>query len=257
MTRVSIPPTERTAPGDPSGRSAADAPVRAGRRPSGPHRGVQVLMVAAAAVVVLVTAGIVGRATGGPEAPSGSSVSAGFARDMTDHHAQAVEMATIVHDRTQSSDVRYLATDIALTQTSQMGEMQGWLDAWRLPLGRTGPPMAWMRAGDDGMDMGGGGGSVPAGMDPAMMRLGPDGLMPGMATTAQVNQLRTLAPSKADVLFLQLMIKHHRAGVAMARMALDLTDNAQVDRLAQTMVTSQQAEITQMTQMLHQRGATP
>ncbi|MEE4545131.1 DUF305 domain-containing protein [Streptomyces sp. V4-01] len=252
---MSVPPTERTAQ---AGRSAADAPAAAGRRPSGLHRGVQVLVVAVAAVVVLVTAGIVGRAAGGPEAPSGSSVSAGFARDMIDHHAQAVEMATIVHDRTRSSDVRYLATDIALTQTSQMGEMQGWLDAWRLPLGRTGQPMAWMRAGGDGMSMGaGGGGSVPAGMDPAMMRLGPDGLMPGMATTAQVNRLRTLAPAKADVLFLQLMVRHHRAGVAMAQMALDLTDNAQVDRLAQTMVTSQQAEIAQMTQMLHQRGATP
>jgi uncharacterized protein (DUF305 family) len=250
MNRVSVPAGERTEP------SPADAPAQAGRGPSGLHRGAQILLVAAAAVLVLVTAGVVGRATGAPEAPSGGSVAAGFARDMIDHHAQAVSMATIVHDRTHSSDVRYLATDIALTQTSQMGEMQGWLDVWRLPLGRTGPPMAWMDAGDDGMHMGDSG-SGTAAMDPAMMRIGPDGLMPGMATTAQVNQLRTLAPDHADVLFLQLMIKHHRAGVAMAQMALDRTDDAQVDRLAQTMVTSQQAEIAQMTQMLKQRGATP
>jgi uncharacterized protein (DUF305 family) len=235
----------------------ADPPAAPRPRPSGWRRGAQILVVAASVVLVLFTAAVVGRGTGPVSPPSGGSVAAGFSRDMIDHHAQAVEMATIVHDRTTSSDVRYLATDIALTQTSQMGEMQGWLDAWHLPLGRTGPPMTWMSAGDDGMHMGGSGRSNAATMDPAMMRLGPDGLMPGMATTADVNRLRTLPPAQADVLFLQLMIKHHRAGVAMAQMALDLTDDAQVDRLAQTMVTSQQAEITQMTQMLHQRGATP
>jgi uncharacterized protein (DUF305 family) len=34
---------------------------------------------------------------------------------MSVHHAQAVEMAEIVRDRTESEEVRTLATDIALT----------------------------------------------------------------------------------------------------------------------------------------------
>jgi uncharacterized protein (DUF305 family) len=81
--------------------------------------------------------------------------------------------------------------------------------------------------------------------------------MPGIATAAQVNELRTLPPDQADVRFLQLMIAHHRAGVAMARMAQALTSVPVVDRLAATMVTDQQNEIDQMTQMLTERGATP
>ncbi|WP_225850798.1 DUF305 domain-containing protein [Streptomyces sp. HPF1205] len=216
-------------------------------------------MVAAAVVLALFTAGLVGRGTGAAPAPADDSVAAGFARDMIDHHAQAVQMASIVHDRTHDADIRTLTTDVALTQTSQMGQMRGWLDTWHLRLGRTGQPMAWMTSDGDGMDMGRGGDgkSGAAGMDPSLMRLRPDGLMPGMATAAQINQLRTLPPERADIVFLQLMIRHHTAGVAMARMALDLTDNAQVKALAQSVVESQEAEITQMTQMLHQRGATP
>jgi uncharacterized protein (DUF305 family) len=43
------------------------------------------------------------------------------------HHAQAVEMAEIVRDRTENPQTRTLATDIALTQQAQIGQMQGWL----------------------------------------------------------------------------------------------------------------------------------
>jgi uncharacterized protein (DUF305 family) len=48
--------------------------------------------------------------------PGDDSAEAGFARDMMVHHAQAVEMAEIVRDKTESDDVRILASDIALTQ---------------------------------------------------------------------------------------------------------------------------------------------
>jgi uncharacterized protein (DUF305 family) len=78
-----------------------------------------------------------------------------------------------------------------------------------------------------------------------------------MATAAQVNELRTLPEAKAEVLFLQLMIAHHKAGIAMAQMAEALTREPVVDRLAAAMVAGQEAEITQMTQMLAARGATP
>jgi uncharacterized protein (DUF305 family) len=179
---------------------------------------------------------------------------------MTDHHAQAVDMATIIGQRTHSAEIRTLATDIALTQTNQMGQMQGWLSQWHLSLGRSGPPMAWMSADGAGAMMGGSGdadrGGMPA-MDPALLKLLPDGRMPGLATDAQINQLRTLPPDRADVLFLQLMIAHHTAGIAMAEMAIALTDESVVDRLATAMVSGQQGEITQMTQLLRERGATP
>jgi uncharacterized protein (DUF305 family) len=216
---------------------------------------VQVLALVLAGVLALVVAGVVGNATAGAHAPGDSSVAAGFARDMTDHHAQAVDMATIIGQRTKSPQIRTLATDIALTQTNQMGQMQGWLNQWGLSLGRTGPPMQWMT--QQRMDMAHASGTTLPAMDPALMRLQPDGRMPGLATAAQVRRLSTLPEEQADVLFLQLMIAHHRAGVAMARMAQALTGVGVVDRLAATMVTGQQNEILQMTQLLTQRGATP
>lgn len=59
--------------------------------------------------------------------PGDASADAGFARDMATHHAQAVEMAMIVHSRTDDPEVATLAMDIALTQQSQIGIMRTWL----------------------------------------------------------------------------------------------------------------------------------
>ena len=218
-------------------------------------RTLQIGALVLAAALVLVIAGIVGRTTAGSHSPGDGSAAAGFARDMTDHHAQAVDMATIIGRRTTDTDLLALATDIALTQTNQMGQMQGWLNQWGLSLGRSGPAMTWMRT--SGMDMQHESGSSTPFIDPALMRPLPDGRMPGMATSAQVNELRTLPEAKAEVLFLQLMIAHHRAGIAMAQMAEALTREPVVDHLAAAMISGQQGEITQMTQMLAKRGATP
>lgn len=41
-----------------------------------------------------------------PAAPAESSADVGFARDMSVHHQQAVEMSFIVRDRTKDEDVR-------------------------------------------------------------------------------------------------------------------------------------------------------
>ncbi len=235
--------------------AVADPAAEVPAAPGGRSRTLQVLALVVAVLLALVTAAVIGYAAAGPKDPSDGSVAAGFARDMTDHHAQAVDMATIIGQRTKSAQIRTFATDIALTQTNQMGQMQGWLSQWNLSLGRTGPPMRWMtiRAG---MDMGQGSGSS-ATMDPALMQVLPDGRMPGLATDAQINQLRTLPVAQADVLFLQLMIKHHQAGVVMAQMARALSSVSVVDRLASSMVTGQEYEIDQMTQMLQERGAAP
>ena len=215
-------------------------------------RTVLLVRLALAGVLFLIVAAVAGFLIAAPDTPADDSVAAGLARDMIDHHAQAVDMATIVRGRTQDDAIRFLTTDIALTQTSQMGQMQGWLDVWGLSLGRTGKPMAWMTANDHGMQMGTG-----TTMDPSMMRLQANGLMPGMATQEQVNQLRTLPPAQADVRFLQLMIAHHRGGVAMAQTAIEETKEPVVIRLCQTIVKGQQLEITQMTQLLAERGAKP
>ena len=164
--------------------------------------------------------------------PGDGSPEAGFARDMIVHHAQAVEMAEIVRDRTESEDIRILATDIALTQQAQIGMMQGWLDVWGLPISGTEPAMAWM--------------GHPT-----------EGRMPGMASPEEVDRLHELPPEEADELFLRLMIEHHRAAIPMAEAILEETDQPAVEELARAIASSQLAEIKTMQEMLQDMGAPP
>ena len=178
-----------------------------------------VLAVLAAAFVGAVVALLLSRP------PGDDSAEAGFARDMMVHHAQAVEVAEIVRDKTQGDDVRLLASDIALTQQAQIGIMQGWLWTWGLPITGSEPAMAWM-----GHPM--------------------DGPMPGMATPEEIDRLGKLPPDRDDVLFMRLMIAHHEAAIPMAGAILKRSDRPEVRQLAEAIVASQRAEIGNMKAML-------
>jgi uncharacterized protein (DUF305 family) len=160
--------------------------------------------------------------------PGNDSAEAGFARDMIVHHAQAVQMAEIIRDKTNSDDIRLLAADISLTQQGQIGIMQGWLEVWGLPITGEEPAMAWM-----GHPM--------------------DGLMPGMATPEEITRLSQLPPDRADVLFLRLMIAHHEAAIPMAQAILKRTDEPEVRELARSIVNSQKAEIENMKAMVDEK----
>jgi uncharacterized protein (DUF305 family) len=157
--------------------------------------------------------------------PGNDSAEAGFARDMMVHHAQAVEMAEIVRDKTHNDDLRILASDISLTQQAQIGIMQGWLQAWGLQITGTEPAMAWM--------------GHPT-----------EGRMPGMATPEEINRLRNAPSGEADTMFLRLMIPHHQAAIPMAEAVLEETDRPEVEQLAQSIAASQQGEIKIMQDML-------
>ena len=162
-------------------------------------------------------------------APGDDSPEAGFARDMSTHHEQAVEMALLVRDRTEDPRIKTLATDIALTQQGQIGQMQGWLRVWGLPAVGEEPAMAWM--------------GHPT-----------EGRMPGMASPEEIAQLGQLAGIEADREFLRLMIRHHQGGVPMAQAALERSDNGVVRRLAEAIVRSQQAEVELMQGLLEGKG---
>lgn len=186
------------------------------------------------AVISILLAGGIGfwlgsRQSAGPET---DSADAGFTRDMMTHHAQAVDMATIIRDRTEDPQIRQIALDIMLTQQAQIGQMQGWLTVWGYPIASTDPAMSWMGT-------------------PVMRP------MPGMATPEQLNQLRNLNGNEADGLFLQLMIAHHRGGVTMAEAALKLAKQPAVRVLAQSIVNAQTSEIALMQELLQQKGFPP
>ncbi|QIN81030.1 DUF305 domain-containing protein (plasmid) [Rubrobacter marinus] len=186
--------------------------------------------VLAAATVVLFGLAVWLWLSGRP--PGEGSSEAGFARDMSAHHTQAVEMAEIVRDKTEDEDVRILAEDIALTQQGQIGQMQGWLSAWGLSPTGSEPAMAWME--------------MPT-----------EGLMPGMASPEEVEALADASPEEADRMFLELLIPHHRAALDMAQAVLEETDRPAVEELAGAIESSQRAEIEVMQEMLEDMGAPP
>lgn len=209
--------------------------------------------------LALATAGVTGyglanRTNRAAAPPATDSPDAGFARDMQVHHGQAVLMASIARDRTAEPSVRYLAYDILTSQQAQIGMMQAWLAEWGLTQTDSDlPPMRWM-VGEHG---GHGQADLPTqqATDVGMTRPLPDGRMPGMATAADVTALRTLAGRAAEIRFLQLMIPHHRGGVAMAEACIRLCQRPSLRQLAEGIAAGQAAEIRAMTAMLTARGA--
>ena len=163
-----------------------------------------------------------------PSTPGDESAEAGFARDMSTHHAQAVEMAGLLQERTTDEELLVLAEDITLSQQAQIGQMSGWLDLWGLPAASTAPPMAWAYMG-----------SMP---------------MMGMATSGMLQELRRADGVAAETLFLDLMIEHHRGGVQMSEALLDRSDHAVVSRLAEAIIRSQSSEIQLMERLLAERS---
>ncbi|MGJ6961595.1 DUF305 domain-containing protein [Streptosporangium sp. G11] len=209
-----------------------ETPVKDGAR-SGRGAAVGVLLGCLVAAVALLL--VVGRTT----TPTDASSEAGFARDMSVHHAQAVEMAFIARDGSEDDALRRLAYDIIVTQTAQRGIFTGWLQQWGLNQSSERPPMTWMA--------GHGGGHAVTPDAPAAM--------PGMASEDELKKLREATGKDQEILFLQLMIRHHEGGVQMGGGLLKLSDREEVATMAQHIVDGQTGEIELMTDMLRQRGA--
>lgn len=179
-------------------------------------------------------------------APSTTSAEAGFARDMQTHHNQAVEMSLIVRDLTDDPDVRLLAYDIATSQSQQAGQMNGWLTVWNLPQTAPEPSMTWMsRPPLTGVSHAG------------MSEMGtgesdhePGGEMPGMATAAQLAELKAATGRDAERNYLRLMIAHHEGGVEMADAVLVRSNERVVRSLAASIVKAQSSEIAYMNDLL-------
>jgi uncharacterized protein (DUF305 family) len=147
---------------------------------------------------------------------------------MSAHHAQAVQVAVIGWRRASLPETRSMAYATVTAQQGQIGMMQDWLRQWELMPTAMTPPMAW----------------IPGGT--AM--LSADGQMPGMAGAADIDRLEHAHGSQVDVLFCQLMIRHHAI--------LGQSQRPEVVDLARGMKNSQQAEITSMHRMLTELGAT-
>ncbi|MFF8913992.1 DUF305 domain-containing protein [Streptomyces sp. NPDC015032] len=136
-----------------------------------------------------------------------------YAQMMIQHHAQALEMTGLAPARSGSTAVKRLAERITAGQKPEIGAMEGWLKH-------------------------NGGEKRKNGHDHSAM--------PGMATPAQLEQLRTAEGTDFDKLFLKLMITHHQGAITMATEVLSQGNNVQVEEMAGDVVAQQTVEIDRM-----------
>jgi uncharacterized protein (DUF305 family) len=203
-------------------------------------RWVIALLAAVCAVALFLAGGAVAviAGIGRDVAPADDSVDSGFTRDMLVHHQQAIVMAGWVRDHGSDPAVRLVAYDIETQQLTETGVFKGWLDGWGMLATSDRDPMSWMTDG-------------------VHVHLQAGGLMPGMASTAELTRLKGLSGKDLDVFFLQLMIRHHQGGIPMAQYAGQHAGTDYVRTAAKKMADAQSLEVVNMEQMLRDRGGTP
>lgn len=212
--------------------------------PPAPGRGrtpVRIAVIVVIAVAVVAASVLLGYRLAAPGTPADDSPEAGFARDMQTHHNQAVQMAFIIRSKTDDPTLQAMSYDIITTQQQQSGQMYAWLVLWGLPQTSSQPPMAWMTQKQDG------------GMSRHNPAPSQTGRMPGMASPAQIAELKESSGQQAEILFLELMIEHHEAGIDMAEAIQTQTDRPEVLTLANAIATAQTAEIKQLAKLLQNR----
>ncbi|KFK86397.1 hypothetical protein IX27_28080 [Streptomyces sp. JS01] len=140
-----------------------------------------------------------------------------YAQMMIEHHAQALVMTELAPERASQSSVKRLAERIAAGQKPEIGAMEGWLK-------RNGGDKRKQHHDHSGM--------------------------PGMATEAQLKELRGAEGKAFDKLFLELMITHHQGAITMATEALTEGNDIFVEEMASDVVAQQTVEIDRMRGMM-------
>jgi uncharacterized protein (DUF305 family) len=249
-----MPPTSRAAGGalpsadEDTASSSAGAPAApgtagSGTRPSegsrsgGPLRVVAPVVVAVALVVVGAVAYHLGQTSepgsasppataAPPDHLAAQPVDVGFAEDMLDHHAQAVQMALVALNKATTPEVRTLATEILTSQQRESGQLTQFLaDRGITTYDQQRTVMAWM--------------GEPTTHD----------RMPGLATPDQMVALTGAQGTDVDRQFVTLMIAHHQGGVHMAQFAAQHAETQALRDLAARMVVDQQQQITELQEL--------
>jgi uncharacterized protein (DUF305 family) len=167
--------------------------------------------------------------SGGAPQASHNEADIAFAQQMIPHHQQAVEMAKLAASHSSNTKVKDLAGRIQQAQDPEIQQLNGWLAQWAA----TTPPT--------GMDHGSTTTSIP-GME--------HGSEPGMMTDDEMRQLEQANGAAFDRLFLEMMTKHHRGAIEMAKTEVANGANPDAKALAQRIIDAQQAEITEMQGLL-------
>lgn len=159
-----------------------------------------------------------------------------FLTGMIAHHNQAVVMAHWAPSHHASKSLQIYCGRVAMAQTAEIGLMSDWLKDH----GQAVPHMTV----EDAMHPG-------AGSMPGMQMAG--GVMPGMLTADQMQQLDKSRGQEFDRLFLRFMIQHHSGAIEMVKTLFASNGAAQDDfmfKFANDVQADQTTEIDRMQQML-------
>ena len=143
-----------------------------------------------------------------------------FATNMVPHHQQAIELSALVPDHSTNPQLNTLAQQISAAQQPEINVMKVFLVQW-----------------NENPDTNSG-------------HAGHGNAMQGMVDEATMSKLKSLNGAEFDKLWLESMISHHQGAIEMAKAEIANGDNADAKALAQNIVTTQEAEIGQMKQML-------
>jgi uncharacterized protein (DUF305 family) len=143
-----------------------------------------------------------------------------FATNMIPHHQQAVDLSAMVPDRSTNAGLVALAQQISAAQQPEINVMKVFLVQW-----------------NENPDTNSG-------------HTGHGNAMQGMVDAATMTKLESLTGAEFDKLWLESMIGHHQGAIEMAKAEIANGDNVDAKNLAKNIVTTQEAEIGQMKQMV-------
>jgi uncharacterized protein (DUF305 family) len=171
-----------------------------------------------------------------PSAQAGADATAGahndqdvtFAQGMIPHHRQAIEMAGMAATRASAPEVKDLASRIEKAQDPEIRTMSGWLKAWNEDVPSAMPSMNHSgHSGGSGMEG-----------------------MAGMMDKDDMDKLTKASGKDFDAMFLTMMVEHHEGAVQMATTEKQKGRYQPATKMADAIITAQNAEIQQMKQLL-------
>jgi uncharacterized protein (DUF305 family) len=155
--------------------------------------------------------------------PADANYDLRFIDGMIPHHEGAVVMAKEALQKSKRPEIKKLANEIIKAQDKEISELKQWRQAWYPKALNT--PQAWHAEMKHMMAM----------------------------TPEQIKAMRMdmdLGASDAefDLRFINAMIPHHEGAVVMGKDALNKSKRPEIKKLAQAIISSQEAEIKQMQQ---------
>ncbi|MDH3227897.1 MAG: serine hydrolase [Thermoleophilia bacterium] len=158
--------------------------------------------------------------------PSATEADTRFMQGMIPHHAQALEMTALAADRAGSDAVRAMALRMQISQRDEIALIEQWLRGRGLDAHAS-------HTGGNGNGM----------------------LMPGMLTPEQMSALAGARGEAFDMLFLELMIRHHEGAITMVEQLFGTSGAGQVSEIfqfASEVESDQRMEIDRMQRLLMQ-----